>query len=106
WTKHIRDPGERVKFILASYNSGLGHVEDAQRLSLSKGNSDIHWNDVAYWMLQLSKREFYTDPVVKYGYVRGMEPVSYVSVIMDRYEHYRQFVVDSAKAPVGDEDGR
>ena len=100
WSKQVRDPGERIKFILASYNSGLGHVEDAQRLSLANGNSDMYWNDVAYWMLQLSKREFYTNPVVKYGYVRGLEPVTYVSIIMDRYEHYRQFVVDSAT--VGD----
>jgi membrane-bound lytic murein transglycosylase F len=33
WTKRIPDEGERLKFILASYNCGAGHVEDAQRLT-------------------------------------------------------------------------
>ena len=34
----------------------------------------------------------YNDPVVKYGYARGTEPVAYVDVILDRFEHYKQFV--------------
>lgn len=95
WTKHISDPGERLKFILASYNTGIGHVEDAQRLALKHGNDSKYWNDVAYWLLQKSKREVYTDPVVKYGFSRGIEPVTYVSVILERYDHYRQFVVST-----------
>ena len=50
------------------------------------------WNEVAYWLMQKSKREIYTDPVVKYGFSRGIEPVTYVAVILDRYDHYRQYV--------------
>ena len=42
--------------------------------------------------MQKSKREIYTDPVVKYGFSRGIEPVTYVAVILDRYDHYRQYV--------------
>ena len=38
------------------------------------------------------KKEVYTDPVCKYGYARGIEPVTYVTIIMDRYDHYRQYV--------------
>jgi membrane-bound lytic murein transglycosylase F len=93
WEKHISDPGERLKFILASYNTGIGHVEDAQRLALKNGHDSKYWNDVAYWLLQKSKREIYTDPVVKYGFSRGIEPVTYVSLVLERYDHYRQFVV-------------
>jgi membrane-bound lytic murein transglycosylase F len=36
----------------------------------------------------------YSDPVVKYGFARGTEPVAYVDLILDRYEHYKAFVVD------------
>lgn len=92
WAERIPDETERLEFVLASYNAGHGHVEDARRLTAKHGGNDARWEEVAYWMLQLSKRDYYTDPVVRYGFCRGLEPVSYVSRILDRYEHYRQFV--------------
>ena len=90
WTKRIDDPEERLKFILASYNTGSGHVEDAQRLAQAAGDDPTKWADVSYWLLQKSKKEVYTNPVVKYGYSRGIEPVNYVSIILERFNHYRQ----------------
>jgi membrane-bound lytic murein transglycosylase F len=92
WTKRLDDPRERLKFMLASYNAGAGHVEDAQRLAAKHGDDAERWADVSYWMLQLSKQEYYADPVVRFGFCRGLEPVSYVSVILDRFQHYKQFV--------------
>jgi membrane-bound lytic murein transglycosylase MltF len=29
---------------------------------------------------------------VKYGYVRGIEPVTYVKQIFERYKHYKQLL--------------
>ncbi len=92
WEDKIDDDQERLKFILASYNTGHGHVEDARRLAAKHGDSTTEWVDVAYWLLQKSKREVYQDPVVKYGFARGLEPVAYVSYILDRFDHYREFV--------------
>jgi membrane-bound lytic murein transglycosylase F len=97
WAPRIADPDERLKFVLASYNAGTGHVEDARRLGESKGDSPDRWEEVAYWLLQLSKAEHYTDPVVKYGFVRGLEPVTYVQLVLARFEHYRQFVEPRAE---------
>jgi membrane-bound lytic murein transglycosylase F len=88
----IADEGERRKFILASYNVGRGHVEDARRLARKFGDDPDRWSDVAYWLIRKSKRDVYNDPVVKYGFARGTEPVAYVDLIFDRYEHYRAFV--------------
>ena len=48
---------------------------------------------MAYWLIQKSKRAVYNDPVVKYGFARGTEPVAYVDLILDRFEHYKAFVV-------------
>jgi len=48
------------------------------------------WADVSYWLLQKSKKEVYTNPVVRYGYSRGIEPVNYVAIILERFNHYRQ----------------
>ncbi|CAN5856705.1 transglycosylase SLT domain-containing protein [soil metagenome] len=92
WTPRIPDPAERLKFILAAYNTGTGHVEDAQRLAEKNGGNPAVWKDVSFWLLQKSKRQVYTDPVVKYGFSRGLEPVTYVDRVLDRFEHYKQFV--------------
>jgi membrane-bound lytic murein transglycosylase F len=92
WSTRIPNEGERLRFILASYNCGAGHVEDARRLTEKYGGNPVSWNDVSYWLLQKSTQQFYTDPVVKFGFCRGIEPVNYVQLILERFDHYRQFV--------------
>jgi membrane-bound lytic murein transglycosylase F len=73
-------------------------VQDAQRLAEAHGDDPLNWDDVAHWMLQKSKREFFTHPVVRFGYVRGLEPVTYVQKILDRYRHYQEFVTEQPRA--------
>ena len=92
WGDTIADPTERVKFILASYNAGAGHVMDAQRLAEAEGGDPTLWEDVAFWLLQKSDPAVYNRPEVRHGYARGLEPVHYVSIILERYAHYQQFV--------------
>lgn len=93
WSGEIADPDERLKFVLASYNTGRGHVQDAQRLAEKNGRDPHVWDDVAFWLLKKSERAVYTDPVVQYGFSRGLEPVTYVAKILDRFENYREMVV-------------
>jgi len=93
WEKRIPDDGERIKFVLASYNTGAGHVEDAQRLAEKYGGNPQKWEDVAYWLLQKSTQKYSSDEVVKFGFCRGLEPVNYVTNILERFDHYKQFVV-------------
>ena len=93
WTKRIPDENERLKFILASYNCGAGHVEDAQRLTEKYGGDPKKWEDVSYWLLQKSTQQYSNDEVVKFGFCRGLEPVNYVTNILERFEHYKEFVV-------------
>jgi membrane-bound lytic murein transglycosylase F len=92
WPERVPDEEERLKFVLASYNAGPGHVDDARRLTEKYGGDQNTWTDVAYWLLRKSEREVYTDPVVRHGFCRGLEPVTYVGRILDRYNHYLQFV--------------
>ncbi|HEV2863347.1 MAG TPA: transporter substrate-binding domain-containing protein [Pyrinomonadaceae bacterium] len=92
WGERIEDENERLKFILASYNAGAGHVEDAQRLTEKYGGDPRVWDDVAYWLLQKSTQQYSTDEVVRFGFCRGLEPVNYVSHILERFERYRQFL--------------
>lgn len=100
WDETILDPDQQLRFILASYNAGAGHVRDARRLAEKNGDDPNSWDDVSYWLLQKSKKQYYNDPVVRYGYARGMEPVLYVNRILDRFDHYNEFVVgDGADEP-------
>jgi membrane-bound lytic murein transglycosylase F len=92
WKKTISDERVRVKFILASYNVGLGHVQDAVRLAEKNGDNPASWDDVAYWLIRKSNRAVYNDPVVKHGFARGTEPVAYVDQIFARWENYKAFV--------------
>lgn len=41
----ITDPQEKIKFTLASYNAGIGHVYDAQRLAEKYGKNPLIWED-------------------------------------------------------------
>ncbi len=89
----ITDSTEQTKFLLASYNCGLGHVLDARRLAKKHDKNPNNWtNSVDSCVLNLSKKEYYLDPVVYYGYVRGAETFSFVEEIMERYNIYCELI--------------
>ena len=89
----VEDSVQRIKFAMASYNCGYGHVTDAQNLAEKRGIDDNIWDDhIDKIILELSYPKNYNDPVVEYGYVRGTEPYNYVSHIFERYDHYMQFI--------------
>lgn len=93
----IKDSVQRLKFTMASYNCGYGHVLDAQRLAEKYGADPTKWDgNVEEYMLKLTYSEYYYDDVVKYGYVRGIEPYSYVKEVFSRYEHYQQLIPATA----------
>ena len=85
----IRNQQERIKFILAAYNGGANHVRDAMALARKYGRDPQRWSDVSHYILMLAQPEYYNDPVVKYGYMRGTETVGYVDKIMERWNGYR-----------------
>ncbi len=92
WGKYIPDTNERIKFVLASYNAGQGHVLDARRLARKYGHNPNRWHEVEDFLLRKSSPEFYNDPVAYSGYCRGDEPVTYVKDILNRYQRYKQLV--------------
>ena len=87
--RNIPSASERQLFVLASYNGGYFHVQDAMALARKNGKSPHRWRDVAYYILALEKPQYYNDPVVKHGYMRGSETVDYVDRIRQRYAQYR-----------------
>ncbi len=99
WKQHVKDSSERIKFVLASYNVGPGHVIDARNLASAHHFDPEKWEgNVEYCLLQKSKPAWYRDKVVKYGYCRGKEPSSYVRQILSRYHHYRNVIPENPYA--------
>ena len=84
----ITDRMERIRFILASYNGGHGHIRDAMALARKYGHNPQRWEEVAPFVLRLSTSQFYNDPVVRNGYMRGSETVDYVERIGKRWQQY------------------
>lgn len=83
---YVEDPIERQKFVIASYNSGPGHVLDAIRLAKKYGYDPQVWDDnVEKAMLMKMNKKYYRDPVVRHGYSRGRETVDYVDRIWSYY---------------------
>ena len=98
----IRNSEERKFFILASYNGGFYHIRDAMALAKKNGKNPHKWIHVAEYVLKLSTPEYYNDPVVKYGYMRGNETANYVSAIYSRWQKYRGVRNASSLAPTDD----
>lgn len=91
--EEIPDSTQRIKFTLAAYNCGYAHVVDARTLAEEEGIDSYHWDgEVEEAILKLSYPEYYNKPFINYGYVRGIEPTTYVRQIFDRYEQYKLFV--------------
>jgi membrane-bound lytic murein transglycosylase F len=73
--ERISEP-DRTWMALASYNIGLGHLEDARILTQKQGANPDKWIDVKQRLPLLAKKKWYKK--TKHGYARGNEPVTYV----------------------------
>lgn len=84
----IRNGEERIRFVLAAYNGGPGHVRDAMALARKYGKNPTVWAEVSPYIRALSNPRYYRDPVVKHGYMIGDETAGYVAAVMDRWRAY------------------
>ena len=84
----IHDRVERTNFVLASYNGGIHHIRDAMALAKRDGKNPHRWRDVSDYVLKLASPQYYNDPIVKHGYMRGSETVDYVAKIRQRHQGY------------------
>jgi membrane-bound lytic murein transglycosylase F len=85
----VKNKEERIKFILASYNIGLGHIQDASMLAMKHGRDPGIWDsNVEYYLEQKINSKYYNDPDVKFGYCRGRLACNFVDEVLGRYKHY------------------
>lgn len=92
--KRIPDINERRKFILAAYNSGIGHVLDAMALAEKYGKNPQIWiGNVSETIRWKSNPEYFNDEVCKYGYFRGKE----TNVYVEKVEYYYNYFCNNTK---------
>lgn len=81
--ERIQSP-DRVWIAMAAYNIGLGHLEDARRITQAQGYNPDLWIDVKKHLPLLRQKRFYQN--TRFGYARGDEAVNYVDNIRRYYD--------------------
>ncbi len=88
--RRIKDPAERIKFVLASYNAGYGHIMDAMRLAEKYGYNKYVWEaNVDSFLIKKSQPEFYTDTLCRNGEFKDWrQTLSFVNKV---HRHWKRF---------------
>lgn len=90
WLRRIPKTDERLRFVLAAYNAGPGHVLDAQRLASELGLDPNVWEgNVERTITLLALPQFFTRPDVQSGPCQGSQTFNYVREVTGLYEQFR-----------------
>jgi len=80
---------DRMCIVLACYNSGIGHVNDARRLARLNGENPNSWEVVARYLQLKAEPEYYENEVVECGRFTGSrQTLAYVRDVIGRYDTY------------------
>jgi membrane-bound lytic murein transglycosylase F len=85
------DPRQQIRFALAAYNCGLGHVMDARDIARKIGKDPDRWfNEVEDAMRLKQNPKWHRR--TRYGYARARETIAYVSRIQSQYDVFARHV--------------
>jgi membrane-bound lytic murein transglycosylase F len=88
--RRIEDTDERLRFILASYNSGPAHVFDAMALAEKHGkNPHVWYEHVEVFLDKKRYPEYFNDEVVKFGPFRATETIRYVRNTLTTFKKFK-----------------
>ena len=90
WKRAVPDKDQRLRFVLASYNAGPGHIIDAQRLAARLGLDPKRWeHNVERAVLLKAKPRYFMMPEMKNGYCIGSQVFHYVRDIVSMYRQLK-----------------
>lgn len=88
--RRIKNPEERMKFILASYNAGYGHIIDAMKLAEKYGYDKHVWTgSVDSFLIKKSLPEYYTDTLCLNGEFKNWKQT--FAFVKQVYRHWARF---------------
>ncbi|MCR5140278.1 MAG: transglycosylase SLT domain-containing protein [Bacteroidaceae bacterium] len=80
---------DRACMVLAAYNAGAGHVNDAALLTEKYGGNRKQWyGNVEYFIQMLREPKYYNDPVCTGGKFNAGETTRFVRNVFDKYMEY------------------
>jgi membrane-bound lytic murein transglycosylase F len=89
----ITNPIERIYFVLASYNVGLGRVMSARDKAEKFGRDKNRWNGhVDYYLLRRSKKDPVANADSTDDFPLDYKTEGFVDDIVGRYYHYRNLI--------------
>jgi membrane-bound lytic murein transglycosylase F len=86
---------DRLYIALAAYNIGQGHIWDARNLARRKDLDPNRWSALEKTLPLLSYAKYYR--YSKYGYCRGIQPVTYVKQILIYYDILKHQSIEIGK---------
>lgn len=90
--RRIKVPEERLSFILASYNAGVGHINDAMRLAKKHGYNRYKWeNNVDTFLILKGNPEYYNDTLCRNGQFKDWkQTIQFVKKVKRTWNRYRR----------------
>lgn len=89
---------DRTWMALAAYNVGLGHLEDARRITEGREMDPVRWAHVRQSLPLLAQERWYRG--TRFGYARGWEPVRFVDNIRRYYEALAWITAEANEKPL------
>lgn len=92
FSKKVRHGADEdlMKFVLAAYNAGEGHIIDCVNYASQKGLFDSTWNSVSRVLPEMSHETFSKIDTVKLGAFDVGQSVTYVHEVLDIYDLFRE----------------
>lgn len=82
---------DELSIMLACYNGGIGHINDARRLARSRGENTNVWINIENSLRDLSEESIYNNKeLVKHGKFNAGQTIHYVNSVMEMYENLKQ----------------
>ncbi len=89
----ITHPRERIHFLLAAYNVGIGRILAAREKAKKFGRDPNTWNGhVDYYLLRKSKKDPYFQADTSSFIPVDYKMEGFVDDIMNRYQHYKNII--------------
>lgn len=97
WRRQVPNSDQRMRFVLASYNAGPGHILDAQRLAGKLGLDPKRWDgNVERALTLLNRPRYFLRPEVRTGFCHGDLTFWYVRDIAAAFQGARVTSQDQA----------